>query len=657
MLVRARTLLVSLTVSALALSFVVGGCKKDDGGTAPTDATPPAAVTDLTVQAVGVSSVTLRWSAPGDDGATGQATTYDLRDLPGGSSAFVWTSASPVPGLPAPGIAGTVQTFTVSGLSASATYSFALKTADEMANWSALSNVVSAETGGATTSCLVAPTSLEFGLVVVGSTADRTFTITNTGTLVLSGTVMGAVAPFSLISGGGAYTLAAGESRTVTVHYAPTASGSYGGSIDTGDSACSDVTCSGTATNPVFGCSVSPEVLMFPLTPVNSFTESQFVIRNSGTLNIAGSVSGSCPMFEIMSGGGAYALTPGQQKTVIVRFVPTAEGTYACTLDTGLAGCADVSCSGTCGSLPPGCTVNPTAMIFPDTPDGSSLDLNLTVTNDSEVAISGSISTTSPMFSIVDGEGAYTLQPGEMFTATVRYAPTTHGAHAGVVHTGLPCIDVPCAGTSVEEHPDCNVYPLVVLDFTPRSVGTWEERTFNIQNLGTRILTGTVGQSCPPFEITGGGGAYSLRAGQSHTVTMRFAPTSAGTFACEISSGGSCTNVACIGVALAAEDQPTCTIQPAQLIFPSTALGSSSDLSFTITNSGTGTLTGSLSESCDDFDIIAGGDAYSLTAGQSRTVTVRYAPAAAGTAQCDISTGTYCSLVHCTGTGTQGAPQ
>ncbi len=44
-----------------------------------TDQTAPAAVTDLATGTVTTSSVDLSWTAPGDDGATGTATTYDVR--------------------------------------------------------------------------------------------------------------------------------------------------------------------------------------------------------------------------------------------------------------------------------------------------------------------------------------------------------------------------------------------------------------------------------------------------------------------------------------------------------------------------------------------------------------------------------------------------
>ncbi|MBI2931274.1 MAG: DVUA0089 family protein, partial [Planctomycetes bacterium] len=107
----------------------------------PSDVAVPAAVSDLAVTGTSPSSADLQWTAPGDDGATGTATTYDVRysTTPITTDAE-FTAATAATGEPAPAVAGSVETMTVTGLFASTTYYFAIKTADELPNWSALSN-------------------------------------------------------------------------------------------------------------------------------------------------------------------------------------------------------------------------------------------------------------------------------------------------------------------------------------------------------------------------------------------------------------------------------------------------------------------------------------------------------------------------------------
>jgi hypothetical protein len=117
-----------------------------DFGSGGGDTTPPAAVQDLAVTIVGVSSVTLRWTAPGDDGTSGTATAYDVRYATYPLNESVWVQATQASGEPTPESAGALQTFTVRNLTAGILYSFGLKTADEVGNMSMLSNVVSTRT-------------------------------------------------------------------------------------------------------------------------------------------------------------------------------------------------------------------------------------------------------------------------------------------------------------------------------------------------------------------------------------------------------------------------------------------------------------------------------------------------------------------------------
>ncbi|MDZ7392540.1 MAG: Ig-like domain-containing protein [candidate division KSB1 bacterium] len=110
------------------------------------DNTPPAAVTNLAVSGTTANSVTLTWTAPGDDGTVGTAASYDLRYSTSPITATNFDAATQATGLGTPKAAGSTETFTVTGLNSATTYYFALKATDDSGNKSAISNVVTATT-------------------------------------------------------------------------------------------------------------------------------------------------------------------------------------------------------------------------------------------------------------------------------------------------------------------------------------------------------------------------------------------------------------------------------------------------------------------------------------------------------------------------------
>ena len=115
------------------------------------ESTPPAAIANLSAPSSTAASVTLNWTAPGDDANVGTAAQYDIRYSTATITTGNWASATQATGEPAPRVAGSAESFVVSGLSSSTTYYFAVMTADEVPNWSALSNVASRATSAETT--------------------------------------------------------------------------------------------------------------------------------------------------------------------------------------------------------------------------------------------------------------------------------------------------------------------------------------------------------------------------------------------------------------------------------------------------------------------------------------------------------------------------
>ncbi len=129
-----------------ALLCCLLGCGSDGDGPTP-DATPPAKVADFHVIDNTLDVVTLGWTAPGDDGATGQASVYGIRYSQTPIDEARWDSSSTASALPLPQRSGQSQSLTISRLQAG-TWWFGLKSADEIPNWSLISNVVSVAVSG-----------------------------------------------------------------------------------------------------------------------------------------------------------------------------------------------------------------------------------------------------------------------------------------------------------------------------------------------------------------------------------------------------------------------------------------------------------------------------------------------------------------------------
>ncbi len=115
-------------------------------GSSGSDVTPPATITDLAAALVNDDNVQLTWTAPGDDGMSGQASAYEIRMSVSPITALNFDSASPVANSLTPQPAGSREQFVVQGLTPGTQLFFAIKAIDNASNKSAISNVLSLTT-------------------------------------------------------------------------------------------------------------------------------------------------------------------------------------------------------------------------------------------------------------------------------------------------------------------------------------------------------------------------------------------------------------------------------------------------------------------------------------------------------------------------------
>ncbi|MFQ5822677.1 MAG: choice-of-anchor D domain-containing protein [bacterium] len=143
----------------------------------------------------------------------------------------------------------------------------------------------------------VDPNSWNYGSFTVGQSLDKVFTITNsassTGTLNVTGqSLIGTNASeFSIVSGGGTFSLAPGQSHQTTVRFAPSTAGSKTATLritnNSNNAPTKEVPLSGTGVELAPVLSVTPTILNFG----TSTTQMSFNISNSGGGTLSWNVS------------------------------------------------------------------------------------------------------------------------------------------------------------------------------------------------------------------------------------------------------------------------------------------------------------------------------------------------------------------------------
>ena len=223
----------------------------------------------------------------------------------------------------------------------------------------------------------VTPGSRAFGNVIVGESEDRTFTVKNVGGGTLSGSASTS-GRFSIVSGG-SYSLAGGDSQTVTVRFSPTSAVTSNGSVTFtgGGSASKTVTGTGVTANFILTASKSGSGSgTVTATGINCGSDCKQAYSSGSSVTLtASAASGST--FTGWSGGGCSGtgtctVTMNADTTVTATFTAfftltvSKGGTGSGTVTSSPSG---VDCGATCSkSFSSGTSVTLTA-----TPAGGSV--------------------------------------------------------------------------------------------------------------------------------------------------------------------------------------------------------------------------------------------------------------------------------------------
>jgi hypothetical protein len=202
-----------------------------------------------------------------------------------GSSFFQVASSTPSP---APN-----QTVTASltGLSTGTLYYVSVTAVDSSGNESAC--LTPAPSAVAQRDFTVTPTGpVNFGTVNLGSFADQTFTVQNTGGGTVSGTASASSAPFSIVSGSPFSLVGVGATQAVTVRFSPTVVATASANVNvtgaSGDSVSRNVTGTGNVTD------TTP-----PTVAITSPTTASTYSTTSSSLTLAGTASDNVGVTQV----------------------------------------------------------------------------------------------------------------------------------------------------------------------------------------------------------------------------------------------------------------------------------------------------------------------------------------------------------------------
>ncbi len=286
----------------------------------------------------------------------------------------------------------------------------------------------------------------------------------------------------------------------------------------------------------------------------------------------------------------------------------------------------------------PVCDVAPTSLTFPSTNVGSQDSETFEIWNTGCGTLSGSISESCSEFDV--SPTSYSITSGNRQVFTVYFNPNSCGSKSCNISLGNGCGTLPVSGTGTTP-PDCRLSQTSHNFQSTDLDATCPRKDIIVYNDGCETLSGPIDDD-PPFYASES--SISVPGGGQTTVTLIFCPSECGQANGSISFPGGCS----ISLSGTGTDDPECNLSETSIDFGQVDVGQTVSTSFSITNAGCGTLSGTISSGCQELSF---NPSYvSLGAGQSETIQVYFtgSDSYCGTRTCDINLPSPCSSIPTT---------
>ena len=496
---------------------------------------------------------------------------------------------------------------------------------------------------GTGTEAIVAlsPASLNFNDVPVGQTSSQNVTITNNGNSNLtfsSATISGT--GFTMSGLNPLPTIAGGQSATFSVQFTPTSTAGATGNVVLRDNAGNSpqtLTMTGSAIAAGSTLTPNPGSVNFGNVVVGSSSPQTITLSNTGNSTITISqVTTTGSGFSASGISAGQTIAAGGTASLTTAFAPTATGTVSGNISiTSTATDATISIplsgTGTQGAL----TANPASISFGNLPVGDTASVAVTLTNGGTAAVSITGSSVTGTGFSMSTLSPQTLNPTQTASFNVTFAPTAAGSVSGSVSIttngpGSP-LKINLSGTGTQ--PQISANPASV-NFGTVTVGNSNSQPVTLTNNGNATLTfSQITVAGTGFSQTGLSTSTTIAAGGSTSFNAVFTPSSAtavnGSITLTTNGAPSPLVISLSGTGAT----PTLSLgtSPASLPFGNVGDGTSSVLTTTLTNNGNSNITiSNVAVTGAGFSASGVSNGTVLTPGQSATLSVTFAPTAAG---------------------------
>jgi HYDIN/CFA65/VesB-like, Ig-like domain/Abnormal spindle-like microcephaly-assoc'd, ASPM-SPD-2-Hydin/Cep192 domain 4 len=401
----------------------------------------------------------------------------------------------------------------------------------------------------------------------------------------------------------------------------------------------------GTGTGQAGVLSPNSASVAFGNVAVGSAGTQSVTVTNTGTaaVNIAAAtITGAG--FTIVGGNPSPSVPVGQSMTVQMQFTPAAggaaSGALTVTSDASNSPLA-ISLSGT--GMQPALTISPASLNFSNVTVGQTSSQNVTLTNSGNTNLTVNLATLSGTgFGMTGLALPKTIAAGSNLSFSVQFVPTsTAGATGSIVFTDS-ALNSPqtltMTGSAVASGSTLGANP-GSFNFSNVAVNSSSQQTFTLTNSGNATITiNQVSTAGGGFSSTGLTIGQKIAAGANATFTSTFAPTTAVAASGSVTILSTATNSTLTIPLSGTGTQGGLSANPANIAFGAVLDGASASVPVTLTNTGTAAVSITAHSITGTGFTLTGWTApASLTAGQTTSFTVTFAPTTAGNKSGSVS--------------------